>query len=88
MENNLIYDYCKENKVVIIYSTREDLDMILALFRFKRLNSSHLTSGAVSFYLAMSISSVSYWGPDFIYLSAQEFFTLALPNKSILESIK
>lgn len=88
MDNNLIYDYCKENKVVIIYQTREDLDIILSLFRFKRLSNSHLTSGGVSFYIAMSLSSFHYWGSDFIHLSAQEFFTLALPNKSILESIK
>jgi hypothetical protein len=94
-ENNLIKDYCLENPVAIIFRSRQDLEMISALF--DQPTPSGYTSGAVSFTRLQQedglirlceISIIPYLGRSFVYLSSQEFFALALPNLSILEKLK
>jgi hypothetical protein len=94
-ENNLIKDYCIENPVAIVFRSRQDLEMISALF--DRPTPAGYTSGAVSFTRLQQedglirlhrISSIPYLGNSFLHLSSQEFFALALPNVSILEKLK
>jgi hypothetical protein len=94
MDNNLIYEYCLKEKVAICFKDIQELQIILALFKME--NYTRIASGAVSFYVEHTRDSVTrfratslgYMGNDYIHITAQEFFTLALPNKSILESIK
>jgi hypothetical protein len=96
MENNLIYDYCISNPVTIRFWTSSDLDMLNALFDRPKEPIYLWKSGAYVSYYRRKIGEngtlLSHIGPypDFGYtvLSIEEFFTLALPNKSILESIK
>jgi hypothetical protein len=96
-ENNLIKDYCLENPVAIVFRSRQDLEMISALFDHPVLLPAGYTSGAVSFTRLQQedglirlceISIIPYLGRSFVYLSSQEFFALALPNLSILEKLK
>jgi hypothetical protein len=93
--NNLIQDYCIENKVAIRFSNQEDLDMLHGLFnRMKEPVYLWKCGGWVSytqFKTAMATTTMQIkcsFSEDYILLSLQEFFTLALPNKSILESLK
>ena len=94
-ENNLIKDYCIENPVAIVFRSRQDLEMISALF--DQTTPAGYTSGAVSFTRLKQengltrlyrCSSIPYLGNSFVHLSSQEFFALALPNLSILEKLK
>jgi hypothetical protein len=94
MENNLIYEYCLGHRVAINFKTVQELQFILALFKMENYTKMH--SGTVSFFVEHSKDSVTrfratslgWMGNDYIHITAQEFFTLALPNKSILEAIK
>ena len=96
MENNLIYDYCLTNKVAISFANEDQFHRISLLFNKKKepvflwknggwvsyteiKRAGHTTTGQIGPYP---------FSQDFIHLSAEEFFTLALPCKSILESIK
>ena len=95
MENNLIYDYCTKEKVAIRFETEDQLNNLHSLFnRMKNTIYLWKNGGWVTYTIVkragftspMLISPVP---PDeYILLTADEFFTLALPDRSILESIK
>jgi hypothetical protein len=94
--NNLILDYCLTNKVAISFANEDQLHRISLLFNKKKEPVFLWKYGGWVSYTKIDRSGYTINGQigpypfsqDFIHLSAEEFFTLALPNKSILESIK
>lgn len=99
MENNLIYDYITQEKVVISYTKPDQIDMIYGLmgvdeYKLKLVKTLFPESGFLTFdhiqnQMVPKCSRIYLKiYDDHILLTADEFFTLALPNKSILEFIK
>lgn len=94
MENNLIYDYCISNTVTIRFWTASDLDILHALFNVPK-ESMYLWPGGgyVSYYHEKRGNSKTtlqinpYPQTGYIVVPIELFLVLALPNKSILESI-
>lgn len=96
--NNLIKDYCVNNKVVIEFNTHDQFAMINGLFDEAVNSYPYIHAGLVSFFVVSDTlgrttrrfttfkESSTY--KDYIRLTADEFFILALPSKSILEYIK
>lgn len=98
-ENNLIRDYCTQNKVAIAFSDADQLDMIMGLFGEEAVAQRHLflRGGVVSFFKYLTemgrinFRVRQFYSKEFydhILLKAEEFFFLAMPNRSILEFIK
>jgi hypothetical protein len=98
--NNLIYDECISSKICIAFSNMEQLAIIFGLMKEVNpiQNGMFKNGGVVSFFHMYQdpFTKIRYRirqfytkeFDDYIILNAEEFFTLALPNKSILESIK
>ena len=93
--NNLILDYCIQNKVAISFADEEELNKIRMLFNLGK-EPMHLwkNGGWVSFtnILRGGHTITCQIGPndmgiEFIHLTAEEFFTLALPCRSILSHL-
>jgi hypothetical protein len=98
--NNLIYDECISSKICIAFSNIDQLEIIFGLMKEAVPIGSEIfqNGGVVSFFHMYQdpFTKIRYRVrqfytkefDDYIILNAEEFFTLALPCKSILESIK
>jgi hypothetical protein len=99
MENNLIKDYCIENCVAIEFDNHDQFTRINMLFDQDPRGYCYFNSGIISFTTTYdgignkitrrftSIKSSKTYA-DFIRLTAEEFFILAVPGRSIIEYIK